>query len=125
MDNNQDLASSLSEVLGLEPDLDVVGWCTSGGEALARARAARADLMILDFRLGDCNALAVLDQARSTAPGLDILVYSGYCAEELTAALVANGAAGFVSKGESVEVLTREIRRILGGDDHGQPAHAH
>jgi len=114
VDNNEDLAWSLSEVLSLEPDLESVGWCSAGAEALAKARAAGADLMILDFRLADCNALAILDQARLTDPTLGILIYSGYLADDLTAEVLARGAAGYVPKGGSVETLTQEIRRIVG-----------
>jgi len=112
VDNNQDLAWSLSQVLALEPDFDAVGCCSTGAEALTKARAARADVLILDFRLPDCTAMAVLDEARAMASTIGILIYSGYLADELAAEALAKGAAGYLVKGGSFEVLAQEIRRI-------------
>jgi two-component system, NarL family, response regulator DevR len=112
VDNNQDLAWSLSELLSLEPDLEAVGHCSTGGESLAKARAARADVLLLDYRLPDCTAMQVLDEARASALNLGILIYSGYLADELAAEAMARGAAGYVTKGGSFEALAQEIRRV-------------
>ena len=112
VDNNQDLAWSLSALLALEPDFEVVGSGATGAGSLARAHAARADVLILDFRLPDCTATAVLDEARAIRTNLGILIYSGYLADELAAEVIARGAAGYLDKGSSFEALAREIRRI-------------
>jgi DNA-binding NarL/FixJ family response regulator len=112
VDNNEDLAWSLSELLSLEPDLEAVGHCGTGGGSLAKASAAQADVLILDYRLPDCTALQVLDEARASATRLGILIYSGYLADELAAEALARGASGYVTKGGSFETLTEEIRRI-------------
>jgi DNA-binding NarL/FixJ family response regulator len=114
VDNNEDLAWSLAALLGMEPDLEPVGQCSIGAECLARASAARADVMILDFRLPDCTAMQVLDEARAKAVNIAILIYSGYLAEELTVQAKAKGAAGYIVKGGSFEALAQEVRRIHG-----------
>lgn len=112
VDNNEDLAWSLSALLAMEPDFESVGHCATGAESLTKARAARADVLVLDFRLPDCTALSVLDEARATAADFSILIYSGYLADELAAEAVAKGAAGYVVKGGSFETLAEEIRRV-------------
>jgi two-component system response regulator DesR len=112
VDNNEDLAWSLSALLGMQPDIEAVGHCSTGAECLAKARAARADVLILDFRLPDCTAMQVLEEARVTDANLGILIYSGYLADELTAQAMAKGAAGYIAKGGSFELLAEEIRRI-------------
>jgi two-component system response regulator DesR len=112
VDNNEDLAWSLSALLAMEPDFEAVGCCSTGAECLAQACAASADVMLLDFRLPDCTAMQVLDEARAKAAKLRILIYSGYLADELTAQAIAKGAAGYVAKGGSFEALADEIRRV-------------
>jgi len=112
VDNNEDLAWSLSALLAMEPDFEAAGHCATGAESLAKARAARADVLILDFRLPDCTAMTVLDEARATGATLSILIYSGYLADELAAEAIAKGAAGYVSKGGPFEDLAEEIRRV-------------
>lgn len=111
VDNNEDLAWSLSEVLGLEPDIEPVGYWDRGADALRKAREARADVVILDFRLPDCTALKLLDDARASAMPFAILVYSGYLSPEVAAAVLSKGAAGYVTKGGSVDALVTEVRR--------------
>jgi DNA-binding NarL/FixJ family response regulator len=112
VDNNEDLAWSLSEVLALEPDLESAGYWCRGAGALEKAREAQADVLILDFRLADCTALAILSEARDAAVPFGVLIYSGYVAEEIVATALAHGAAGFVAKGGSLEGLIQELRRI-------------
>jgi len=75
-------------VTGDGAGLEAVGCCSTGAECLAQACAASADVMLLDFRLPDCTAMQVLDEARAKAAKLRILIYSGYLADELTAQLL-------------------------------------
>jgi DNA-binding NarL/FixJ family response regulator len=113
VDNNEDLAWSLSEVLGLEPDIEPVGHWDRGADALRKATEARADVVILDFRLPDCTAMKLLDDARAGSMPFAILVYSGYLSPEVAAAVLSKGAAGYVTKGGSVDLLLQEIRRAF------------
>lgn len=112
VDNNADLARTLSEVIGFEPDLESVGFSCSGIDALARATEAKADVLVLDFSMPGRNAFAVLDEARAAGTGMRILVYTGYRSPELASESRARGAAGYVVKGGDFEELAREIRRV-------------
>ena len=112
VDNNSDLARTLADVIGFEPDFESVGSSGSGLDALERATEAGADVLILDFSLPGRNALAVLDQAKATASALSILVFTGYAAPEIAAEAKKRGAAGFVVKGGAFEDLACEIRRV-------------
>jgi two-component system response regulator DevR len=112
VDNNEDLAWSLSALLDMEPDLTVVGQCGGGSTCLSAASAAAADILILDYRLTDCTAIEVLEEARAKSLDLGIIIYSGYLSDELAAQAIRAGAAAFVVKGGSFEALADEIRRV-------------
>lgn len=112
IDNNADLAQTLSEVIGFEPDFEAVGFSTGGLDALTRAIEARADVLILDFSLPGRNAFSVLDEARAAGTAMRILVYTGYGAPELAAESLARGAAGYIVKGGDFDEVAREIRRV-------------
>ena len=83
VDNSEDLAWSLSEVLALEADLEPAGYWCQGANALTKAQEAQADVLILDYRLPDCTALTILEEARVAVVPFGILIYSGYLAEDL------------------------------------------
>ena len=105
VDNNVDLARTLSDIIGFEPDLESVGYSCDGSDALARATEANADVLILDFSLPGKNALAVLDDARRAGSDLSILVFTGYASPELAAEVRARGGAGYVVKGGDFDDL--------------------
>lgn len=111
-ENNTDLAATLAVAIGLEPDLECVGFACDGGDALKRAAAAGADVMIVDFSLPGRNALGILDDARASGVRMAILVYTGFSAPEFAAEALARGAMGYLVKGGSFEMLAAEIRRI-------------
>lgn len=112
VDNNADLARTLSEVIGFEPDLESVGYSHGGADALARATEAKADVLVLDFSLPGRNALSVLDEAKALGISLRILVFTGYASPELAAETRARGAAGYLVKGGDFDELAAEIRRV-------------
>lgn len=111
-ENNTDLAATLAVAIGLEPDLVCVGFGHDGADALTRAAAAGADVMVVDFSLPGRNALGILDDARASGVRIAILVYTGYAAADFAAEARARGAMGYVVKGGPFEVLAAEIRRI-------------
>ncbi len=113
VDNNEELARALCHAIDMEPDLVSVGYCCSGKEALSKAGASAADIMLLDFNLSDRNALSVLDEAKETAATVGIIVFTGHALPELAHEARARGAAGFVIKGIAFDELVVEILRIF------------
>jgi DNA-binding NarL/FixJ family response regulator len=114
VDNNIDLAQTLAEVIGLEPDLECVGFSCSGADALERAVAAGADIMVLDFSLPGRNALSVLDESKAKGARIDILIFTGHAGPDFALEARARGAAGYLVKGGPFAELAAEIRRIYG-----------
>jgi DNA-binding NarL/FixJ family response regulator len=119
VDNNIDLAATLAEVIGLEPDLECVGVSCSGSDALGRAGDAGADVLVLDLSLPDRSALSVLEESKTTGARLDILIYTGYAAPEFAVEARARGAAGYLVKGGAFAELAGEIRRIYAARKEG------
>jgi two-component system LytT family response regulator len=56
---------ALRQALASHPELDIVGECADGTEALAALRALRPDLLVLDVQMPGINGFAVL---RALAP---------------------------------------------------------
>lgn len=113
VDSNEELARALCYAIEAEPDLVSLGYCCSGKEALLKAYASAADIMLLDFNLSDRNALAVLDEAKETAATVGIIVFTGLALPELAHEARAHGAAGFIVKGIAFDELVVEILRIF------------
>ena len=62
MDDEPLARSNLSVLLRLDPEIEIVGECGSGVEALAEIRAAKPDLLFLDVQMPECDGFDVLEQ---------------------------------------------------------------
>jgi two-component system, LytTR family, response regulator len=60
--------SSLKLLLRRDPDVELVGECKSGMEALAEIRRKRPELVFLDVQMPECDGFDVLEQLGSEMP---------------------------------------------------------
>jgi len=80
-----------------------------------RAEPKRFGLVLLDLRMPGMTGEATFDALRWVAPGLRVLIWSGYGAEQDVSAMLERGAVGFVQKpyrvGELSHLIADAIRR--------------
>jgi DNA-binding NarL/FixJ family response regulator len=106
---------SLSRLLALEPDFDMVADCSTTREALDILERRRVDLVLLDFDLGEDHGGQVIAGIRRAGHAQKILmVTAGMTAVESSAALRL-GASGIFLKHNAAGTLAKAIRLIAGG----------
>jgi two-component system, LytTR family, response regulator len=66
--------TSLIALLENDPDIEVVGECGSGTEAVEAIRTIRPDLVFLDVQMPGCDGFDVLEQLGAAAPKAVIFV---------------------------------------------------
>ena len=66
--------SNLSVLLRLDPDIEIVGECSSGAEALEKIRSARPDLLFLDVQMPECDGFDVLEMLGTNPPPAIVFV---------------------------------------------------
>ena len=99
-------------------DFPVVAEAADGDEAVARAREAQPDLVLLDLTMPGCGGLEALPRVRAAAPGCEVVVLTASGTEENLLAAIRGGAAGYVLKTEPPE----RIAELLEGVAHGEAA---
>ncbi|MDH5537224.1 MAG: response regulator transcription factor [Betaproteobacteria bacterium] len=117
VDDHEHILWGLGKLIGGEkPRMMVAGIARTFREALAAIRERRPDVVLLDIYLGKEN---VIDHLPELLEGSDVrvLVLTGARDAELHQRAIASGARGVVVKGESGEVLLREIERVYRGSD--------
>lgn len=78
-------------------------------------RAAPTDLALLDLNMPGMDGTAGLRRLREELPTLPVVVASGQDDVATIRAVLAVGAAGFISKSERPEVLLSALRLVLAG----------
>ena len=75
VDDHASAREPLAVLLGLEPDLEVVGQ--AGSVAEATSVVDRADLAIVDLGLPDGNGIEIIERFRGQFPERVVLVLTG------------------------------------------------
>jgi two-component system LytT family response regulator len=66
--------SNLTVLLRLDPEIEIVGECGSGLEALAEIRGRKPDLVFLDVQMPECDGFDVVRQLGKDSPSAVVFV---------------------------------------------------
>jgi DNA-binding NarL/FixJ family response regulator len=99
-------------------DMEVVGQAGTGREAVALARSARADLVVMDLRMPDLDGIEAtrLIAADEDLAGVKVLVLTTYDTDEHVVEALRAGASGFLVKDTKPAELLDAIRTVAAGD---------
>ncbi|SBT45764.1 response regulator transcription factor [Micromonospora auratinigra] len=100
------------------PDLAVVGEAATGREAVAQARATRADVVLMDIRMPDLDGLAATREitAAEDLAGVRVLILTTFEVDEYVFEALRAGASGFLGKGVEPAELLDAIRTVAAGE---------
>lgn len=98
-----------------QPDMSVVGEASDGWQVLNADDRGSWDVLVLDLSLPTLSGIEVLRRLHAELPRLRILVLSMYAEEQYAGRLLAEGAAGYVSKDEAPSVVLDAIRAVAAG----------
>lgn len=97
------------------PGVEVVGEAASGAEALRLAHDLRPDVVLTDVRMPGMDGLQASAALRRELPDTAVVILTNYEDEGYLASALDNGAAGFVLKGASRELIVSSIRSAVEG----------
>ena len=88
----------------------------SGREALAEARSAPPDLVVLDLRMPGESAAVVCRELLDCAPATRLVVFTAFAELDLIRECLAAGAHGCLLKDASETNIGKVLARIMAGD---------
>jgi DNA-binding NarL/FixJ family response regulator len=103
---------TVSAILAEDADLEIVGECSDGPEAVQMAAELQPDLILLDIMLPTMNGLEAARQIIAASPGRKILFLSTYRSREIMRETMRIGA-GFVVKSEAGRDLLPMVRAAV------------
>ncbi|MFT3780542.1 MAG: response regulator transcription factor [Nibricoccus sp.] len=108
----------LRSLLGLSADFDVVGEASDGRQAVVLARKLHPDVVVMDIAMPRLNGLEATRQIRLASPNTKVLILSAHSDEEYVSNMIAMGAAGYLLKQNSGQILTEAVREIARGHSY-------
>lgn len=105
----------LSTLLEREGFYEVVGKVTNGKDLFRFLRNRIPDVLILEIDLPEINGITALRTIKSEHPGTKILCLSCHPEEMYALNAIKAGAAAYISKTASTEVLKEAIHQVARG----------
>jgi two-component system, response regulator FlrC len=104
VDDNQDLAENIAEILSLRGFIATVA--TSAEEALPMALPEGPELLVTDFRLPGMTGAKLVQQIRRQRQAVRAIVISAFT-DDLTVAAAKDAGAEFLAKPVDLGALSR------------------
>jgi DNA-binding NarL/FixJ family response regulator len=115
VDDQELIRTGLRQILRGRYGFEVSGECADGSEVVDAVRARRPDVVLMDVRMPGMDGVAATAAVRALPDPPPVLVLTTFEDEEILAAALRAGAAGFLLKGVPTDDLMRAVRTVAAG----------
>lgn len=112
----------LIALLKAEGSFHMVGEAKTGREAVQLALSLRPEVILMDIAMPVLNGLEATRQILAANPAARVIVLSAHSDEVYVEKMIEVGAAGFLEKQTSAEILTKAIHEVARGHTYFSPA---
>ncbi len=116
VDDHALFREGVARFLAAEPEFDMTAHCSNVDEAIEVLERTSIDIVLLDYDLGVEKGTRFLVGARERGFAGRILVVTAGLSDAEAAELLRGGVAGIFLKHNSPEMLTKAIRKVMGGE---------
>jgi len=106
----------LADSLAKDPNLKIVGQCSSTAEALPLLKSGQPTMILLDVDLGATRGLACVEAVRQKGFSGQILIVTAGISDQEAVQLIQAGVAGIMHKHHSSAELRDTINRVAAGE---------
>ncbi|WP_169951934.1 response regulator transcription factor [Microbispora sp. H11081] len=121
VDDQSVVREGLVLLLGLLPEIEVVGSAGDGEAALRLVADHRPDVVLMDLRMPRMDGVEATRAIRARFPGTQVVVLTTYTDDESVFAALRAGARGFLTKSADAEEIARAVTTVMNGDAQFDP----
>ena len=112
----------LRALLEAEGDMAVVGEAETGRQAVLLAKRLRPAVIVMDIAMPLLNGLEATRRIRKAVPTARVLILSAHSDDEYIRQVILWGAAGYLIKQTSADLLAKAIREVEKGNTFFSPS---
>ncbi|MEV0232361.1 response regulator transcription factor [Nonomuraea sp. NPDC050786] len=121
VDDQAVVREGLVLLLGLLPEIEVVGAAGDGEAALRLVEEERPDVVLMDLRMPRMDGVEATGRIRSAYPETQVVVLTTYSDDESVFAALKAGARGFLTKDADSDDIARAVATVMRGDAQLDP----
>jgi len=116
VDDHSLFREGLSRLLDTTPDFQIVGQCATVAEAVSRLPETPADLVLLDYDLGDEQGYHLLVDLKNRHSTVKVLMVTAGMTDAATLQVMEAGASGIFLKQSNPAQLVAAIHRVANNE---------
>ena len=124
-DDQRVVREGLAMVLGLLPEVEVVGSAADGDEAVALAADLLPDIVLMDLRMPRCDGVEATRLLRDRVPQTTVVVLTTYTDDRSVLDALRAGARGYLTKDAGGTDIRHALRQVLDNRAAIDPAVQH
>ena len=124
-DDQRVVRDGLVLLLGLLPQVEVVGTAANGEEAVDQATAQQPDVVLMDLRMPRCDGVEATRRLREQAPEIKVIVLTTYADDRSVIEALRAGARGYLTKDAGAAEIRQALQQVVGGQAVIDPAVQH
>lgn len=121
-DDHPVVLAGIRTLLNADPEVELVGEATDGGEALPMIRAVAPDVAVVDVSMPGLNGLELTERVTGECPGTRVLVLTVHEDAAYVQPLMRAGARGYILKRSAADDLLRAVRAVASGGVYLDPS---
>lgn len=107
---------ALASLLGLEPDIEVVGEAADGEEAVAVVLKQQPDIALLDIEMPMLDGIGAASRIAAEVPACRVMILTTFGRPGYLRNAMEAGAVAFLVKDSPARELAAAIRRVHAGE---------
>lgn len=118
VDDDPFIRESLTLLIGMDPDIEVIGSAGNGAEAAERLRTGGVvpDVVLMDIRMPECNGVEGTKRIKALFPDVAVLMLTTFDDDEFILEALRNGASGYLLKNIPPDRIIQGIKTVHGGN---------
>ncbi|MEV4319623.1 response regulator transcription factor [Actinocrispum sp. NPDC049592] len=121
VDDQTVVREGLVLILGLLPEVEVVGSAGNGEDALSLIAAESPDIVLMDLRMPRMDGVEATRRVQAAFPEVHVVVLTTYSDDESILAALKAGARGYLTKDARANDIAHALATVHRGETHFDP----
>ncbi len=121
VDDHDLVRAGITRILGDVVDLEVVGECSSGEEAMTECQRLRPDVVLMDLHMPGMGGMEAAKRIIDRYSDIKVIILTAESETPISKHTIKFGVSGYLTKGCDVDEMVKAIKQVHAGQRYISP----